>query len=297
MPYTPVFDVIDLSALPPPEVIESLEYKAIYASSLETFAAIEPNYELYLQSDPIVKFIQAMAYREYLWRTRVNAAAAALLVAKASGADLDHLVAGKGVKRLVEIADVGTPDERVVTETDAQLRDRYLLALSAFSSAGPINAYKFYARSTSPRITDVSVVKTAPGAVTLAVITDAEDMMPTSAQLNAIRLALNDEDIRPLTDTVSVQAAQPIDVDITASLGIYRGPDGSVVLQRSKDALDALFAKTRKVGYDLAKSAVYGALHVEGVYVVNTDFQDLVVSPLQVYRPRDISVTIAGTGE
>src|SRR5690242_20429434 len=83
--------VIDLSKLPPPEFVETLNYEAILAAMLQDFKARYPDYTNVLESDPAYKILEVAAYRELLLRHRINEAGRALLVAFALGSDLDHI--------------------------------------------------------------------------------------------------------------------------------------------------------------------------------------------------------------
>ena len=98
--------MIDLTTLPAPRVVELLSYEAILAAAKADFAERMrphlPNIDdiLALESDPVVKLIEAHAYRELLIRARINDAARAHLLAFAAGSDLDQLAALFGVVRM-----------------------------------------------------------------------------------------------------------------------------------------------------------------------------------------------------
>src|SRR4051812_7915937 len=83
--------VIDLSKLPAPEFVETLDYEAILSAMLDDFRARYPNYTNVLKSDPAYKVLEVAAYRELLLRHRINQEGRALLVAFAMGSDLDHI--------------------------------------------------------------------------------------------------------------------------------------------------------------------------------------------------------------
>lgn len=85
---------IDLSKLPAPQLIEELDYEVIIAEMREKMQALCPEWTGYeLESDPANKILEVAAYREMLIRQRVNEAARGVMVAFATGADLDHLAA------------------------------------------------------------------------------------------------------------------------------------------------------------------------------------------------------------
>lgn len=83
--------VIDLSKLPAPEFVEALSFEGILAAMLSDLTARCPSYTNLLESDPAYKILEVAAYRELLLRHRINEEGRALLVAFATGNDLDHL--------------------------------------------------------------------------------------------------------------------------------------------------------------------------------------------------------------
>lgn len=293
-----VFNTIDLSALPPPQVLEDVTYKQLYEENLAVFAAIEPSYAHFLHSDPIVKLIQAFTYKEFKFRNRVNSAAEALLIAKATGADLDNFAANRNITRMVEVTDAGTSNEQVIRETDEQLRQRLLLKIETFSTAGPRDAYAFFTYSVSPRIAHVNVVTQAPGEVTVGLVMQEPGLLPDNAMIMAVNRALSQDNRIPLTDILSVVAPSVVYTDIVARLTVFYGPDPALILGRANAQLDALLARTRKMGYDLTRSSIIAALTVEGVQNVDlvTPATDVVIDDLHIYQVADRDVTVTGNG-
>ena len=113
---------IDLSQLPAPDVVEQLDYESLLEERKTTLISLYPadqqeaiSRTLTLESEPLVKLLQENAYRELILRQRVNEAARAVMVAYATGSDLDQLAANFNVERLVlQAADTTTipPDRK-----------------------------------------------------------------------------------------------------------------------------------------------------------------------------------------
>ncbi|VDZ76692.1 baseplate assembly protein [Salmonella bongori] len=89
---------VDLSLLPVPDVVEELDYETILAERIATLISLYPENQqeavartLALESEPIVKLLQENAYREVIWRQRVNEAARAVMLAYAIESDLDNI--------------------------------------------------------------------------------------------------------------------------------------------------------------------------------------------------------------
>ena len=92
--------MIDLSQLPPPDVVEALDFEKVYEEIRAAFASFYPEHDLLLESDPAIKLLELAAYREIQIRARINDAARAVMLAYATGADLDNLAAIFDTKRL-----------------------------------------------------------------------------------------------------------------------------------------------------------------------------------------------------
>lgn len=260
---------IDLAALPAPPVVEALDYEAILDAALADLAARAPEAAavLDLESEPLVKLMQVFAYREVLLRQRINDAARAVMLPYAVGADLDNLAAIFGVQRLtLTPADPATiPPTPAVMETDDDFRGRVQLALEAQSTAGPRGAYEFWALGADADVKDVGVDSPAPGEVRVTVLSRQGDGTPSAAVLTAVTDALNAEEVRPLTDLVTVQAATIVPFTVDATLYLYHGPDSGVVLAEAEASLDAYLDQSHAIGRDVTVSGIHAALHVSGV--------------------------------
>jgi phage-related baseplate assembly protein len=82
---------VDLSRLPAPVVVEQLEFETIRAALIAEMQALLPSFTAAVASDPVVKLMDIVAYRELLLRRAVQDAALQNFVAYAAGTALDHL--------------------------------------------------------------------------------------------------------------------------------------------------------------------------------------------------------------
>jgi phage-related baseplate assembly protein len=278
------FTAIDLSGLAPPDIIETLNYEAIVTAMrndlVEHFPLIAGVIDL--ESEPARKLIEAFAYRELRLRARINDAARAVLLASSWGSNLDHLGA------LFATA-------RQAGEMDDRFRRRIQLAPEAFSVAGPEGAYQYHALTVAPWARDVSAVSRRPGVVRVTVLKEGPDPMPTLAEREAVRLHLKDEAIRPLTDVVEVMPPTIRRTRIAAKLTLYPGPDGEMVRHRSLAAVTSWVEKNRMLGMNLRRSALYAALHQEGVHSVDlvSPAEDLVLDITEVYAIEAVEVSVS----
>jgi len=124
---------IDLSQLPAPSVVENIDYEMLLAERKSTLISLYPAEQqaaiartLMLESEPIVKLLQENTYREVILRQRVNEAAQSVMLAYATGTDLDNIAARYDVERLiVRPADTtAIPPVLAELETDADFRIR-----------------------------------------------------------------------------------------------------------------------------------------------------------------------------
>lgn len=251
--------MIDLSKLPPPEVIELLNYEQIYTERKQALIAKWPEDKrqeiaelLEIESEPLVKLLQENAYRELILRQRVNDAARSVFSAYSSGSNLDNLLILLGVVRLDG-------------ENDEDFLARALLAPQAFSTAGPTNAYKYHALSAHPEVLDVAVDRPVAGTVRISVLGREQSGVPSQAALNAVDQALNAEDIRPLNDTVEVAPAEIIGYRIKAQLTISTGAASEPIEAAAIASAQRYANEQHRLAGEIRFSALYGALHLAGV--------------------------------
>ncbi len=299
---------IDLSQLPAPDVVEELDYESILAERKATLLSLcdESQREavartLQLESEPLTKLLEESAYREVMWRQRVNEAARANMLAYATGGDLDNLGANYNVERLV-ITPADTtaiPPLAAVLESDNDFRVRIQQAFEGLSVAGSVGAYQFHGRSADGRVADVSVVSPSPACVTVSVLSREGNGAASDELIQIVNLALNAEDVRPVADRVTVQSAKIVPYQIKAELYLYPGPEVEPVRQAAEAKLKAYITAQHRLGRDIRKSAIYAALHVEGVQRVELaqPVADIVLDETQASYCSEYAITVGGADE
>jgi phage-related baseplate assembly protein len=257
------FSAINLAQLPPPQLIDPLDFERMLAE-LKDFVRLKLTEEgstlldtLNLESDPIVKILEVVAYRETLLRALVNDKAKAVLLAFAIGTDLDQIGALFGVARMVENG---------VPEIDERFRRRIALAPEAFSVAGPAGAYEFHALTLSLGISDAHAFTPSAeaGKVTLVLAGEnGEDV--SDANLSGVVTRLDRDNVVPLTDVVTVVRANRIMFDVSAVLTIPRGPDSNLLLNKAKQAIRDYAKAQYRIGAEVFTSGLIAAAKVGGV--------------------------------
>ena len=272
----------DLASLPTPAVIEPLSFETIFSQLQTEFQSRYPDYSALLASDPAVKLLEVAAYREVLLRNRINAAAKASLLAFATGSDLDHLAAFYGVTRLMD-------------ETDEALRLRTRQRIIGFANAGGAAHYRYWALSASPDVADVEVDSPEPGRVRISVLAKGEEETVPDAVLEAVRAVVLRDDIRVLTDTVEVVAAELIPVTVTARIWLYPDTPLAAFEAIAPRFMDALAAQSG-LGWDLTPSWVIGELQRPGVHKVelHSPTTDIRANANQAVRLMHLNLEFAG---
>jgi phage-related baseplate assembly protein len=297
------YSAIDLSLLPVPGIIETLDFEVILAAMKADLATRAPELAavLALESEPVVKLLEVCAYREVILRARVNDAVKGVLLATATGSDLDNLAALFGVLRLVISPGdaLATPPVAPVLESDSELRRRTQLALEGFSTAGPSGAYVFHALTAAGDVLDASATSPAAGQVMVSVLSRTGSGAAGAPLLATVLAALSAEDVRPLCDAVTVQSAAIVNYAITATLFFYAGPDSTVVLAAAQAAAAAYAAAQHRLGRDVTLSGLYAALHQPGVQrvVLAAPTATITISPVQASWCTAITLTNGGVDE
>jgi phage-related baseplate assembly protein len=298
-------NTIDFSTLPPPAVVETLDYERILAEMKTDLARRDTAFTALVESDPAVKILEVCAYRETLLRARVNDAAKSVLLAYATASDLDNLAALYNVARkVVTPSDPDAiPPRAAIMETDSDLRRRVLLALDGLATAGARNAYIFHALSVEG-VKDAAVMSSPdpgiePGHVNVYVLSAADDGETPATLVSAVSRHLNADTVRPLTDIVTVAAGSVVPYSITASLLVFPGPDAETVCLAAIANANKYAADSFRLGRDIRRSAIIAALHAGGVQNVTltAPATDIINTPAQCSRCTGINVAVVGTAE
>lgn len=261
--------MMDLSLLPAPDFVETLDTDTIVAALKQDLAERIPSLtaSLQLESEPLVKQLEAAAYREFLIRARVNQAALAVLLPFATGSDLDAIGARYGLKRKVLVEEDLEADPQVFEEleSDPDFRKRIQLSPLSYSTAGPRDAWVFHALSAHADVKDVVSLSPTPRNVTVSILSRIADGTPSAEVLAAITEKLTDDALFPQGDVVTIQGANIEAYTIQAELTMKDGPDAALALQAAIDAAQAYATKQHYQGANVRIAGIMKALMQEGV--------------------------------
>ena len=290
--------MIDLSSLPKPKIVEELSFERLLTERKARLLELTPASDqdemkatLARESEPVTKLLEENAYRELLLRQHCNEAVLAVLIAFAGGDDLDAAASNNGVRRLT-LADGSK-------ESDTDLRIRAMSAYEGMSVAGPTGAYEYHARSADGRVADVKAESPEPCDVIVTVLSKEGSGAADENLLNAVRKALSAEDVIPCADRVSVQSAAIVDYTINAKLYMYPGPEQEPIMQAAQARAAKFVQEQRRLGRDIRRSAVIGALHVPGVQHLDLiePVRDIVLDNRQASHCVSITIANGGTDE
>ena len=300
--------MIDLSQLPEPIVIEVVSFEAILAERKERFVSLNPadkqdavRATLELESEPITKMLQENAYREMLLRQRINEGALAVMLAFAVDGDLDQIAANFHLERLEldKGNPLAVPPIPPTMESNDDLRARCQMAFEGLSVAGPRGAYIYHALSADGRVSDVSAESPAPCEVLVSVLSREGQGVASPDLLAKVTAALSDDDIRPLGDRLTVQSVEVVDYEVEAVLYYYPGPESEPIRAAAEKSLQAYIGNQRRIGRDIRRSALYAALHVEGVQRVELlhPAADIVLNKQQAGYCTGYELSLGGSDE
>lgn len=293
------FSQVDLSRLPAPEIIRSPEFEALLAEMKAEAVLQMPELApfLALESEPVSKLLRVCAWFRFLDRLEFNDNARGCMLALSTGASLDGLAAFWGVERLI----IQTADDQVsppipeIREDDDALRARVQLSLEGHTSAGTSGAYLFHTISADGAVKDAAISSPAPGEVRVALLAHGGDGTPDGALIARVGDALNE--VRPLCDQVTVNAASITLYSIEAELTLLPGADQAQILAAAQAALTEFRTVHHNLGRDITRAALTAALFRPGVQNVNliTPATDLVIAPDEAaFCPALPALTLGG---
>lgn len=157
-------------------------------------------------------------------------------------------------------------------EDDDSLRERIKQAPEKFSNAGSKGAYKYWTSTAHQDIIDVAVLNPTAGVVLVYPLTKSGN--PTPEILSLVEDILTDEEIRPLTDQVIVEAPEIIDFAIHGSITLYNFADADSVMAEINFKLNEYIKNLKsKLGKDIVPTQIIALLNnIYGVYKVDLTF-------------------------
>ena len=192
---------------------------------------------------------------------------------QSAGAVGNGLAAGQ-VKEIVDVYDYYLKVENITKtsggagqEEDGEYYERMRESMESFSTAGPANSYVYHARSVTAAVADVTATSPEPGVVDVRVLLQNGEQ-PTEAVLQEIYEKLNADDVRPLTDTVTVLAPEEdlFEIDLTFWIEKNTQASSSIIERETRAAVEEYITwQTGKMGRDINPSYLVQKIMGAGV--------------------------------
>lgn len=182
-------------------------------------------------------------------------------------------------------------------EDDLSLAERIYLAPSKYSTAGPQDAYTYWVKTKNTDVGSIRPTTPEPGKVTIYVLMQ-DGTLPGPEVLEAIQEYLQDEEIRPMTDLVTVEAPEVKTFDINLTYYIARSNQAqATAIQAQVAAAIQNFVtwQTTEIGRDINPSELVRQIREAGakrVELTAPDFEK--VEDTEVAQLGEKSVTYGG---
>ncbi|MCF6766698.1 baseplate J/gp47 family protein [Thiotrichales bacterium 19S3-7] len=273
----------DLSKLPLPESIRSVDYDHNYALMLADFKSRMPEYNALVESDPVIKLIEACAYGLTIYEQRIYDSIKSILISFAEGTDLDNLGALLAVSREQD-------------ELDNRYRERILTDLEKASSAGSQSAYEALTIEADKRVSDVVAFDRNDQAGKAFVVVQSDESVDGVASndlLTTVTNYLTAPERKPLGCQVIVLSVEPLEYQINAKVVLDEKSDKELVLKTMHENIQSLINDRHKIAATIPLSEIHARLNIEGVAYVEELLSPVKsISASNLQTPFCTSVTI-----
>ncbi|WP_265029681.1 baseplate assembly protein [Wolbachia endosymbiont (group A) of Philonthus cognatus] len=231
-------------------IVEKPNFEEIFSRMKEELVRRDETFSALVESDPAIKILEVAAWQELLLRERINEAIKSNLLKFATGEDLDNLAEFYGVERQKE-------------EEDERFRKRIKAKIVGSSTCGSKEYYKYHALSADSRVKDALVESTIPGKVQISILSTQLSTTGIALEelLEIVKKQVTRDDIRVLTDTVTVIGCNITEIDIHSRISTnYITSEEEIKKQFIKK-----FEASRRLGWSVTRSWIIANLFVEGV--------------------------------
>ena len=182
-------------------------------------------------------------------------------------------------------------------ETDDELRERAYTAADAYATTGTAAAYIYHVKELSPDIEDVVVTTPTAGTVDIR-FTMTGGEIPDASMIAYVLDKLSDDNIRPLTDTVTVHAPTTQTYNVNITYYIARSNASSVAnIQSEVTAAVAAYNawQTGAIGRDINPSQLISRVVNAGAKrVAVTSPTNTVLEATALAKTGTVTVTYGG---
>ena len=151
-------------------------------------------------------------------------------------------------------------------ESDDAYAERIRLAPESFSTAGPELAYVYWVKTASTEIADVKAESPKEGHVDVYILMQ-NGRLPTSAEIQEVDGIINDSQVRPLTDLVSVNVPEQVSYEALATYWISKSNETvAAIIQKQveNEYQEYIIWQRSKMGRDVDMSELIARLKSKG---------------------------------
>jgi len=198
------------------------------------------------------------------------------------------------------VENVTTSEGGAAEEEDDAYWLRMTESMESFSTAGPMGAYIYWARTASPLISDVRAVSPEPGVADIRVLLQGGEL-PGEEMLKKVYDILADgerDGVRPFTDLVYVNPPDVVyyDIDLAYWIPSPRAASESMIMRRVEAAIDEYKAwQSLVMGRDLNPDKLTTLIKKAGAKrseIITPIFT--VIHRMEVAILRDVNVVYRG---
>ncbi|WP_265022509.1 baseplate assembly protein [Wolbachia endosymbiont (group B) of Ischnura elegans] len=231
-------------------IIEKLRYEEIFSRMKEELVKRDASFTGLVESDPAMKVLEVAAWRELLLRERINEAVKSNLLKFATGEDLGNLAEFYGVEREKE-------------EEDERFRKRIKAKIKGWSTGGSKEYYRYQALSADSRVKDALVESPIPGKVQISILSTqlSTTGIVSEELLEIVKKQVTRDDIRVLTDTITVIGCNITEIDIHSRMSM----SPVISEEEIKKQFIKKFELVKRLGWSVTRSWIIANLFVDGV--------------------------------
>lgn len=195
------------------------------------------------------------------------------------------------------ITNIDTSTGGTDEESDQSIAERTYLAPSAYSTAGPDDAYIYHAKNYDSEIGDVHPSSPTPGIVDIRFIM-ADGSIPDAATIAGLTDYLQQRGKRPLTDNVTVGAPDVVPYNIAATYYINKSDRANTeaIQDGAQQAVEDYQAwQSARIGRDINPDELRGYMKNAGVKRITiTEPAFTVLTDQQIAQCGTVSLTYGG---
>ena len=163
-----------------------------------------------------------------------------------------------------------------------RLKERCLLSFDGMNTAGSANAYRFFTLSADGRVDGIKVRSDEDNPYLLDIVITQVDSVngEASEELKlAVQQALDPDNVRPVCDRPTVVSSVATNYQIEAQLYVGKNAEDALLLEAANLRLDKYIKNAQKNGESIYRSAIYAALHIDGIQrvVITSPVNDLIM--------------------